>query len=51
MTVDQTRQLGIEFERRVQLIDPRLISLEKVGQYLFIYMQFQDVLRYLQINL
>ena len=30
MTEVQTRQLGIEFERRLQLIDPKLASLEKL---------------------
>ena len=30
MTVDQTRQLGVEFERRIQLIDPKLVSIEKL---------------------
>ena len=30
MTEVQTRQLGIEFERRLQLIDPKLATLEKL---------------------
>ena len=31
MTQDQTRQLGIEFERRIQLIYPNLILKEKLS--------------------
>lgn len=30
MTTDQTRQLGIEFERRLQIIDPTFVSKQKL---------------------
>ena len=44
MTLDQTRQLGIEFERRVQTMIPETESIQKLDTetiYSFLN-QFQD---------
>lgn len=30
MTLDETRQLGIEFERRIQTFDPQTVIIQKL---------------------